>query len=247
MSGFFYFIISPLLLLVSIQLTIFATLTTTLAFSTLFFRALLVYAELAAALIQDQFSGHTPSKSTTFSDKTIDEEKCSRRKSRRGSIVSGSSNGGSITPKAPETTGFGVYSGGGVSRDFEGVGGWRIPQSDGEDELWISLNSRLELPTVGDERRRNHHRARTSGSFGTYGPFTKGPGHSRAGTPTGSIYAARSNSPEEYFAYPTISKSTIALDTANIGKTLLRHKPSSSSSGSSQGSTHAMHLTLSNT
>lgn len=229
MSGFFTLIVSPVLLLISIQLTIFAAITTTLAFSTLFFRALLVYAELAAALIHDQFADHTLSKGNITTSKKLAEEKCPRRKSRRGSTASASSNGGSTTPKAPETSGFGVYGGGGVTRDFEGVGGWRVPGTEDEDELWTSMNSRLELPAIGDEGRRNHYRSRTSGSLSTYRLPVKSPG------------------PEEYFTNRIASKSTTALDTANIGKTLLRRKPSNSSSGSSQGSTHTLHLTLSNT
>lgn len=247
MSGFFCILISPVLLLISIQLTIFAAITTTLAFSTLFFRALLVYAELAAALIHDQFADHTLSKGTITTSKKLAEDKHSRRKSRRGSTASASSNGGSTTPKAPETSGFGVYGGGGVTRDFEGVGGWRIPGTEDEDELWTSMNSRLELPAIGDEGRRNHYRSRTSGSLSTCRLPLKFPGQSRARTPSGSMCAGRSNSPEEYFTNRIASKSTTALDTANIGRTLLRHKPSNSSSGSSQGSTHTLHLTLSNT
>lgn len=234
-----YLLISPLLLFISIQLAIFAAFTTTIAFSTLFFRALLVYAELAAALIQDQFAHHTQSQEFKTISKELAEEKYHPRKSRRGS-TSGSSNGGSITPKAPETSGFGVYGGGGVTRDFEGVGGWRIPGTEDEDELWTSMNSRLELPALGDEGRRHHHRSRTYGSLSTYRLPLKSAGQSRARTPTGSMSAVRSPSPDEYFTERKASKSTSALDTANIGKSLLRHKPSSSSSGSS-------HLTFSNT
>lgn len=48
------------------------------------------------------------------------EGKQPRHKSRRSSAGS-ASNGGSITPRVPDT-GFSVYSGGGV-RDYEGVGG----------------------------------------------------------------------------------------------------------------------------
>lgn len=240
-------LISPVLLLISIQLTIFAAVTTAVAFSTLFFRALLVYAELAAALIQDQLAKHTPPKGTASLSKTFAEKKHHRRKSRRGSTASGSSNGGSTTQKAPETSGFGVYGGGGVTRDFEGVGGWRIPGTEDEDELWTCMNSRLELPVIGDERRRNHYRSRTSGSLSTYRVPMKSPGQSRARTPTGNMYAGCSTGLDEYFANRTASRSTTALGSVDTGKTLLRHKPSSSSSGSPEGSTHTLHLTLSNT
>lgn len=147
MSIIFYISITPILLLVAIPLSIFAAFTTTLAFSTLFFRALVVYAELAAALIQDYLAVLDSPKEKPPSSKTITEATQSRRKSRRSSAASGSSNGGSSTPKAPDTSGFGMYSGG-AARDFEGVGGWRIPGSDDEDASWTSMNSRYVLTTL---------------------------------------------------------------------------------------------------
>ena len=246
MSGLFCILISPILLLISIPLTIFATITTTLAFSTLFFRALLVYAELAAALIQDHFT----ITNTKFSPRRrrslpspkpiLKESKLGRRRSRRSSATSESSNG-STTPKAPKSSGLGIYGGEGASRDFEGVGGWRISGPEGEDERWTSLNSRLELPATMDGRRRNHHRSSTSGSLNSYGLPLQSPPNPRAWSPHD-----RSASPEAYFANRAPSKSTTALD-ANIGRGLVRNKLSSSSSGSSQGSNRTPRLTLSST
>lgn len=110
-----------------------------------------------------------------------------------------------------------------------------------------------------DERNRHHHRSRTLGSnVASVSVPPKSPGLG-ARTPTGSgSGGGRGRSggewgtAEGYFACEnrrTASKSTTALAdaTANIGKVILRHKPSSSSSGSStQGSTRTMHLTLSN-
>ena len=243
MSALFYILISPFLLLISIPLTIFATITTTLSFSTLFLRVLIVYAELAAALVQDHFAStsNPPSRITSPSLKSSSEEKVGRRRSRRASAASGSSNG-SVTPKAPKTSGLGVYSGEGAARDFEGVGGWRIPGPDGEDELWTSMNSRLELPAMAGGRQRHHHRSSTSGSLHKYDYYSKSSAASQAQSPH-----QRSTSPEHYFTGRVPSKSTTALDAANIGKALSRPRPSSSSSGSSQGSNRTLHLTLSNT
>ncbi|KAL6719890.1 hypothetical protein ACLMJK_001811 [Lecanora helva] len=243
MSFLFYVILSPFLLLVSIPLTIFAAFTTFLSFSTLFFRVLIVYAELAAALVQDHLanpSAPTSPRKTPVSLKSNSEDKIARRKSRRGSTASGSSNG-SVTPKAPQSSGLGIYSGEGAARDFEGVGGWRIASQDGEDELWTSMNSRLELPAMVSGGQRHHHRSRTSDSLRNYRYFSKSLATSRALSPQPG-----SKSPEEYFASRAPSKSTTALDAANIGKALLRPRPSSSSSGSSQNSNRTMQLTLSN-
>ena len=242
MSGLFYIFMSPILILIAIPLTVFATITTTLAFSTLFFRVLLVYAELAAAVVQDHFNSATlPSKITLPSSRPILQDKTGRRKSRRGSAASERSNG-STTPRAPRSSGLGVYGGEGPARDFEGVGGWRIRGPDGEDERWTSLNSRLELPATIDGVRRNHRRSRTSGSLTSYRLPLKSPVDPQTQSPQ-----YRSQSPEEFFANRASSKSTSALDTANIGRGILRHKPSCSSSASSQGSIRTPHLTLSNT
>ena len=100
-----------------------------------------------------------------------------------------------------------------------------------------------------DERSRHHHRSRTLGSNVTSVSVPpKSPGLG-AKTPTGG---GEWGAADGYFACEnrrTGSKSTTALadPTANIGKVILRHKPSSSSSGSStQGSTRTWHLTLSN-
>ena len=124
MPGLFYILLSPILLLISIPLSLLAALTTTLAFSTLFFRALLVYAELGAVLIQNQFvSQHANEKTLapTRSTLAVAEGNQPRHKSRRSSAGSGS-NGGSTTPGVPDTS-FSIYSGNGAVRDFEGVGG----------------------------------------------------------------------------------------------------------------------------
>ncbi len=239
---------TPTLLVISVPLTLFATLTTMLAFSTLFIRALVVYAELAAALIQSRFTSSVASKSNQVSADASSARRGSRHirrsKSRRSSVASQSSNGGSVTPKFPESSGLGIYSGGGVARDFEGVGGWRLPGSDDEDTAWANLNSRLELPAIVDGHERHHHRSRTSGSLTTM-PVPVSPVRSRTRTPTASGVAL-SASPEGYFGQRPSSKSTTALDAANIGKALLRHKPSSSSV-SSQGSARTLSITTSNT
>ena len=144
-----------------------------------------------------------------------------QHKSRRSSAGSGS-NGGSTTPRVPDS-GLGVYSGGGAVRDFEGVGGWRIPGTVDEDVLWTSMNSRLELPAIVDGGRHFHHRSRTSGSLTTVSLPLKSPVRSRARTPS-SVRLGGSISPEEYFATQELSKSANALDAANNEKTILHYK-----------------------
>ena len=187
-------------------------------------------------LVHDQFLGQAASKDIQSHLKTSSptlDEKENRRKSRRGSTASG--NSGSLTPRLPETSGLGIYSGGGIGRDFEGVGGWRFPSPDDEDGPWTSMNSRLELPATGGERKRHHRRSLTSGSMSSAPLATSSPVRSRARTPNSSR-AAGNASPEEYFVDRPPSRSTAALDTANVGRALLRSKTSSISTFSCESS-----------
>ena len=221
---------SPALLLITIPLAIFAALTSIFAFSTLLLRALIVYAEMAGVLIQNQFINYNLS---TQALKSAPSKAVSPRKPRSERRRSGSSNG-STTPRTLELSGLGAYGSGNPVRDFEGLGGWRMPGSPDEDVLWTQMNSRLELPAFADGRQRNHHRSRTSSSLMGRPLLSHSPTQSRTATPNRGPMG-RPSSPEEYFANRRPSKSTTSLDTANIGRTLLRHR-NSSSSGSSQGS-----------
>lgn len=232
MSNLTYIVLSPALLIVSVPLSIFAAFTTTFAFSILFVRVLIVYAELAAVLVRNQlFQAQSSDRvlQRQKSNSTTTDEKETRRKSRRSSAGSGQSSGGSMTPKAPESNGLGIYASGGVERDFEGVGGWRIPGSDDDDILWTSMNSRLELPAIVDERKRNHRRSLTSGSLSSMPLLPRSSTRSLVRTPT-SLYGADTASQEGYFSNRRTSKSTTDLDTVSGGKPSLSHKTSSISS-----------------
>ena len=194
MPSLFYILLSPILLFVSIPLSLFAALTTTLAFSTLFLRALLVYAELGAVLVQNQFINQRAN------EKNLAFERATAAATEGRSASRSSAGSGSTTPSAPDT-GLGIYSGSGVERDFEGVGGWR---TEDEDAIWMSLNSRLELPGMVDAPRRNHHRSRTSGSLATVSLPLKSPVRSGARTPI-SVRVGENINLEEYFTNPAPS------------------------------------------
>ena len=227
---------SPALLLLIVPLATFAAITSILAFSTLFFRVLLVYAELAGVLLQNQFSAKdTPRSGNKSISASLSIQRTKNAHRRRSS-----SNGGSTTPKAPELSGLGAYGSGNPIRDYEGVGGWRVPSSEDEDVLWTHMNSRLELPALADNRARNHHRSSTSSTLIAIPMLTPSPTQSRARTPTRS-QTGHPPSPEEYFANRRPSKSTSSLDTANIGRAMRRRK-ASSSSGSSYASTKSASL-----
>lgn len=196
----------------------------------------MVYAELTAVLLRNQFPVEHLSEigaSDRTSTLSTNDEKEIRQKSRGTSA----SSGGSIDPKTPETGGLGVYGTGGIERDFEGVGGWKS-DSDDDDVPWASISSRLELPAIVDERKRNHHRSLTSGSL-TIASMIPRPVRPLARTPSSA--QAASNNAGDYFSSRISSKSSSTLDAANIGKTLLRRKPSNASSYVPETSGRASH------
>lgn len=220
----------PLLLLVSIPLMIFAFLTTLAASSTLLFRVLLVYADLAAVLIKNQLLHHPYSKSPSSvwpargarasSSSSSSSRSHSRRRRRKSSSSSSDplTFGGSRTPKSAETSGLGIYSAGSMQRDFEGVGGWRIPNTESEDILWTSMNARLELPAFAEGRHRHHRRAITSG--GAPSSFRARQLDQYDGGTLSNARPVGTTSLEEYFINRHTSKSTTALSAANIGKSI---------------------------
>lgn len=209
MSNYLCVAMYPLLLLFSFPLIIFAFLTTTAAISTLFLRVLLVYADLAAVLIKNQISYHQPSQST--SPPTQGSQQSPRRSSTRSSSGDQHAFGGSRTPKSVESSGLGIYSAGSMQRDFEGVGGWRIPNTEGEDVLWTSMNARLELPAFGDGPHRHHRRAITA-SGTPMSARTRAAEQQDVETPV-TPRALGTTSPQEYFVNWHASKSTTALGT----------------------------------
>ena len=95
------------------------------------------------------------------------------RRSRRSSQVSAGSLG-TVTPRhdAEVSIALGGPSlppSAAIDRDFEGIGGWRY--DDREDDNWIKINSRLELPA---ERLAVRHHQRSGSGGGA--PVTPGEG-----------------------------------------------------------------------
>lgn len=252
MSTITTLLLSPVLVAVSIPLATFAVVTTTLAFSALLVRVAVVYVELGAVVLHDHVSGRPisdidlpPLRAAAVGTDTAS----ARRKSRRSSAGSGHSEASATSLRLPENSTPGICSGLGAHRDFEGVGGWVFGTTTDDDGLWTSMNSRLELPAAVGDRKRKHQRSMTSGSIpvatlqsrlrrvlrspDSFSNFPIRPG---ARTPN----APRSSSPVEYFAAQHGSKSTTALDTANMGRPLTHHKTSSSSTISSGSSGHTL-------
>ena len=145
-----------------------------------------------------------------------------------------------MTPKIPESSGLGIFgSGVGAERDFEGIGGWRVPGSDDDDVLWTSMNSRLELPAILDERKRHHQRSLTSGSTSSTPLITRSSMRSLRKPPP-SAYAGDDVGSTGYFDSRANSRSVIAMDSTNIRRSSLCRKNSSASMFSSDGSTRTL-------
>ncbi|KAI9830918.1 MAG: hypothetical protein M1819_005300 [Sarea resinae] len=182
-----HLLVPPLLVIFALPLAALATLTTTLAFSTLFFRALVVYLEMALAVIQNYlFESMDPvklQKERLSSSKPLyqpvavpspsDFRSFHHRRKRRSSSGSGTSSTSPVAEarSSPHTTSakISTFTPNPVDRDFEGIGGWRAPGRAEEEALWASLYSRLELPAgvIGDPpnpRPRRHRRSLTSSS-----------------------------------------------------------------------------------
>lgn len=199
----------PLLFLISIPLVVFAFLTTAAAFSTLLFRVLLVYADLAAVLIKTHLLQHHPP------EPTLPKRPHPSTSGERTRSSSGDSHG-SRTPKSAESSGLGIYSVGSLQRDFEGVGGWRIPNTEGDDVLWTSMNARLELPASADGHRRHHRRSITSGGRPAF--VRSSWPEEQHGMTTANARFAGPPRREDYFKNRHASKSTTELGTAAMSR-----------------------------
>lgn len=164
----------PILLIVSFPLVILAAFTTYLAFATLAIRLSIVYVELGGALLRaylfPPLSKTSASTAPALHVSASSIQLAQRRRSRRGSVTSQNS-----TEQLAKAA---VYSshhrddslasllgagGQGLTRDYEGIGGWRDEDDDLDREaIWLSINKRLELPAAPPARW--HRRSGTGSS-----------------------------------------------------------------------------------
>jgi len=153
-----YAIILPFLFIFTIPFAIFATLTTILAFSILLFRVIIIYVDLALAVIPHYLLGFrsssdTPSRLPKSKSFTTPNLTLGNGRRKRRSSTSSNFSGGTITPVSGDT-GLAFSQSIGPTRDFEGVGGWRLGDPSDDDALWTNINGRLELPAHHERRHR---------------------------------------------------------------------------------------------
>ncbi|CEJ80362.1 hypothetical protein VHEMI00547 [[Torrubiella] hemipterigena] len=234
--------IVPFLCIVTVPLALFAGLTTTLAFSVLICRVIVVYLDIAISLINNSFGSfkiqpHMRQVAALDDDSQPPTRVPSsaalpapRRRRRRPSSVS-ILTGGTVTPV--NEAGLGLTPSIGAWRDYEGVGGWRV--GDQDDEIWTTINSRFELP---DRQHRHHHRTpsggpTTPGADGGFlmmkrrnrspdeptGPKTKtSPNSSRTRTPSVSRMSfSPTGNPDGYFPLSMSTKASAKKASASNG------------------------------
>lgn len=161
-----YLLGPPLLLLISFPLALFAIITTAIALSTLAVRVSIVYFELGIALIHAYL--FPPPQKAPPKLPSPGRSSPNRSRTRRSSVASATSSQDTAIPHQSQrlhnkSGSFASLVGTSeITRDFEGVGGWRVPADEEEEALWMGMNSRLELPAVMPNRK--HQRSLTGGS-----------------------------------------------------------------------------------
>lgn len=229
-----YLLGPPLLLVVSIPLTIFACVTTTVAVSLLAIRVSAVYIDLALTLLRVYLFPEPP---TPVPKRPPPPHESPRppRSFRRTSI----SSQDTAVPAARIHT----KSGSSVSlinanemismRDYEGVGGWRLYEDEQEEALWMGMNSRLELPLATTPKR---HQRRHTGEvqLRSWSPeaLRMSPVQSRSRTPTQTHGHDREG--DEYFP-PQLALRPLSTASEPLNRSA-HHSRRTSASGSSSSS-----------
>lgn len=179
-----YFVVPPALILVSIPLAIFAAFTTCIAFALLLVRVCIVYFELGIALLRSWLIAE-PTKPRRRGPSSPTQSPHPHRR-RRSSILSSPPSQEFRRPPLKSDSYVTLLGAGAPDRDYEGVGGWRVEGDEPEEALWISMNSRLELPLMGGGQRRHQRSLTGSSQKWAWSPeaLKMSPVHSRARTPS---------------------------------------------------------------
>ncbi|KAJ4983547.1 hypothetical protein SVAN01_10963 [Stagonosporopsis vannaccii] len=182
-----------IILIVSVPLAIFAVVTTSIALSLLAFRGFIVYTQLGTALLGAWLSPTLPKPAAVQHQHPSPERSSPPRNRHRRNSNNGS--GPSLQDTMIPTSHLGPKSGsftallgeGGLTRDYEGVGGWRDTGNEDEEALWMGINSRLQLPAAvpGRRHQRRHTGEQSPSQRWTWSPeaFRMSPVQSRARTP----------------------------------------------------------------
>lgn len=185
------------LFIFSVPLAIFAVVTTSIGITLLSLRALIVYFQLATALVAATISppsAKPPLPAIRYTSRFSPEQTSPLRKhSHHGSDGSNASQdtitqttkAKTLTRRSGSLTALVGTSD--ITQDFEGVGGWRVTEDDEQEALWMGGTPRRQTPVDGSGRR--HQRSLTGGASPSqrwsFSPeaFRMSPVQSRARTP----------------------------------------------------------------
>lgn len=165
-----YFVALLVLVGISIPLAILGIFTTSIAIVFLSFRALQVYFDLAIAVVSAWLTPSSPKyiPSNRSSLASSARQSPTRHRQRSSTASTASSHDTTVpsmhTPRLLQHKNnslSALIGTGELTRDFEGVGGWRVAGDDNEEALWMGINSRLQLPA---ETPRRHKRSATGGA-----------------------------------------------------------------------------------
>lgn len=226
------------IVLASIPLAMIAVVTTSIALSLLAFRGFLVYTQLGTALLSAWLSP-TRAKFVAQHHQPPSPKRTSppHNRHRRSSSSSSGISQDTIGPPAhinPKSGSFtSVLGERGITRDYEGVGGWRDTGDEDEEALWMGINSRLQLPAASTDRRhqRRHTGGQSPSQRWSWSPeaFRMSPVQSRARTPN-RVIANEIYYDGDYF--PTQSAND-GRPISTASDPMKRHGRRSSGSGSS--------------
>lgn len=236
-----YLLAPPVLIVASLPLVALAVLTTSLAVVTLLIRVSIVYFELGVALIHswlfatNHVSTSDKHRSLASSGYSTPTRHHRRRRSSAASLLAADQSMSRRPPTKSESFAS-LVSTAGPNRDFEGIGGWRMPGDGEEEALWIGMNSRLELPTALPDKHRRHQRSLTGGSQRwSWSPeaIRMSPVQSRSRTPNAPECPG---SPDEYFTMHHYRKMGSSWEALAISRSDERRKSSGGSSTCSTSS-----------
>ncbi|RMZ70058.1 hypothetical protein GMOD_00000103 [Pyrenophora seminiperda CCB06] len=246
-----YFIALLVLVGISIPLAVLAVFTTSIAILFLSFRALQVYFDLAIAVISAWLTPSSPNHISSHRSSLVASAQQSPSHHRqRSSTVSTASSHDTTVPsmhtsrllKHKNNSLSTLVGTGELTRDFEGVGGWRVAGDDDEEALWMGINSRLQLPA---EAPRRHKRSATGGASPSQRwsvsseALRMSPVQSRSRTPVRFVMDDESG----YFP-PQYTATGRRLSTSSNIRQHRRRKSGSGSSISSTSSNGSMGLTM---
>lgn len=237
------------IVMVSIPMAICAVVTTSIAISLLAFRGFVVYTQLGTALLGAWLSP-TPPQPVTYPQRYSPSDRSSPNRSRNRR---NSSNGSGTSPQDTNTNAsrLGQRSGsftalfgeGGLTRDYEGVGGWRDTGNDDEEALWMGINSRLQLPAAipGRRHQRRHTGEQSPSQRLSWSPeaFRMSPVQSRSRTPIRAVANTGYDIGEYFPRQPAMGDRPIST----VSDPLKRHGRRLSGSGSSMTSVASSMMT----